>query len=84
MKRKLDMEQRKPGRIIGDDAYTQLIFEGYDVVPAELIRDLADCLEDMTKHYVEVRDDLYGFEARDEIEVIAARKLIEQARFHKA
>ncbi len=43
---------------------------------AELIRDLSDCLEDMTKHYVEVRNDLYGFEAAEEIEVIAAGKLI--------
>lgn len=29
----------------------------------ELTRDLSDCLDDMTKHYVEVRNDLYGFEA---------------------
>lgn len=42
----------------------------------DLIRDLSDCLEDMTKHYVEVRNDLYGFEATEEIEVIAAGKLI--------
>lgn len=42
----------------------------------KLIRDLSDCLEDMTKHYVEVRNDLYGFEATEEIEVIAAGKLI--------
>lgn len=45
-----------------------------------LNKDLADCLEDMTKHYVEVRNDLYGFEAEEEIEVIAARKLISQAK----
>lgn len=45
-----------------------------------LIRDLADCLEDMTKHYVEVRNDLYGFEAAEEIEVIAAGKLISKAK----
>ena len=42
----------------------------------KLICDLSDCLEDMTKHYVEVRNDLYGFEATEEIEVIAAGKLI--------
>jgi hypothetical protein len=46
----------------------------------ELLRDLADCLEDMTKHYVEVRNDLFGFEAAEEIEVVAAGKLIAQAR----
>ena len=46
----------------------------------ELLRDLADCLEDMTKHYVDVRNDLFGFEAIEEIEVVAAGKLIAQAR----
>lgn len=46
----------------------------------ELLRDLADCLEDMTGHYVEVRNDLYGFEASEEIEVIAARKLVAHAQ----
>lgn len=46
----------------------------------EIIRDLADCLEDMTKHYVEVRNDLFGFEASEEIEVIAAGKLIAESR----
>lgn len=33
----------------------------------ELTRDLSDCLDDMTKHYVEVRNDLYGFEAAEEV-----------------
>ncbi len=46
----------------------------------DLLRDLADCLEDMTKHYVEVRNDLFGFEAGEEVEVIAAGKLIEEVR----
>lgn len=45
-----------------------------------LIADLADCLEDMTKHYVEVRNDLFGFEASEELEVVAAGKLIAMAR----
>ncbi|MEO9297607.1 hypothetical protein [Devosia alba] len=47
---------------------------------AELMRDLADCLEDMTKHYIEVRNDLCGFEAAEELEVIAAGKIIAAAR----
>lgn len=52
--------------------------EAADHIEAQnkLIRDLSDCLEDMTKHYVEVRNDLYGFEATEEIEVIVAGKLI--------
>lgn len=56
--------------------------DGTKVVPPieELLADLADCLEDMTKNYVEVRNDLFGFEAAEEIEVIAAGKLIAQAR----
>ena len=45
-----------------------------------LIRDLSDALDDMTKHYVDVRNDLFGMEAAEEIEVIASRKLVEQAR----
>lgn len=56
--------------------------DGTNVVPQaeRLMADLADCLEDMTKHYVEVRNDLYGFEVEEEIEVKAARKLIAEAR----
>lgn len=56
--------------------------DGTKVVPPveQLLADLADCLEDMTKHYVEVRNDLYGFEASEELEVVAAGKLIAQAR----
>ena len=34
----------------------------------------------MSEHYVEVRNDLFGMEAAEEVEVIASRKLIEHAR----
>jgi len=45
-----------------------------------VMRDLTDCLEDMTDHYVEVRNDLFGMEAAEEMEVIAARKMICEVR----
>lgn len=59
-------------------AANEIIKEAADHIEAQekLICDLSDCLEDMTKHYVEVRNDLYGFEATEEIEVIGAGKLI--------
>lgn len=47
---------------------------------AIVLRDMSDCLEDMTNHYVEVRNDLYGVEAAEEMEVIAARKMVAEVR----
>lgn len=36
---------RSPAQIIGHDAYTQLVFEGYTVLSNETIRGLRDCVE---------------------------------------
>ena len=36
---------RAPSNIIGNDAYMQLISEGYVVVPARTVADLKDCVE---------------------------------------
>lgn len=35
---------RTPAQIIGHDAYVQLIFEGYVVLPAETVDGLRDCV----------------------------------------
>ena len=49
---------------------------------AALIRDLMDCLEDMTKHYQELVDsgDCGNWNSSDEIEVRAAKMVIHDAR----
>lgn len=49
---------------------------------SDQVRDLADCLDDMTKHYVELvgSGDCGGWDASQEAEVIAARKMIATIR----
>ena len=36
---------RTPAEIIGHDAYKQLIFEGYDILPTSQVSDLKECVE---------------------------------------
>lgn len=36
---------RTPSQIIGHDAHTQLIFEGYVILPAKSVDDLRECVE---------------------------------------
>lgn len=36
---------RTPAQIIGRDAHTQLIFEGYVVLPIRTVAELRDCVE---------------------------------------
>lgn len=62
--------------------------DGTKIVPPDeqLLTDLADCLQDMTDHYCELvaSGDAGHWNAEEEIEVVAARKLIAAARkFHR-
>lgn len=49
---------------------------------SEELRDLVDCLDDMTKHYVELAGcgDCGFWDPEQELEVIAARKMIAKHR----
>ena len=48
----------------------------------KIIEDMTDCLDDMTKHYVELASsgDCGFWEPENEMEVIAARKMIKASR----
>lgn len=63
-------------------ALTALHEAGFVVVPAERVRDLADCLSDMTEHYVELAGsgDCGSWNPEEEQEVIAARRMIAAAQ----